>query len=135
MTVHRTLTPPGWPRGRGYSHGVEAEGCLVFVAGQVGWNVDETFESDDFVVQFRRALENTKAILAEAGALPEHVVRMTWYVVDKREYLDRLKDVGAAYRDVMGKTYPAMAVVEVKGLIEDGARLEIETTAVVPEPR
>lgn len=132
MTVHRSLTPPGWSRGKGYSHGVEATGRLVFVAGQVGWTAQERFESADFVHQLRQALENTRAILAEAGAGPEHVVRMTWYLVDKREYLARLPEVGAAYRDVMGKSYPAMAVVEVKGLIEDGARLEIETTAVVP---
>jgi enamine deaminase RidA (YjgF/YER057c/UK114 family) len=132
MTIHRSLIPPGWRRGKGYSHGIEAEGRLVFVAGQVGWNEDETFESSDFVAQFRRALLNTKAILAEASAGPEHVVRMTWYIVDKGEYLSRLKEVGAAYRDVMGRSYPAMAVVEVKGLIEDGARVEIETTAVVP---
>ena len=104
----------------------------MFVAGQVGWNEDETFENHDFVAQFRRALLNTKAILAEASAGPEHVVRMTWYVVDKKEYLSRLNEVGAAYREVMGRNYPAMAVVEVKGLIEDGARVEIETTAVVP---
>ncbi len=132
MTIHRSLIPPGWRRGKGYSHGIEAEGRLVFVAGQVGWNEDETFESSDFVAQFRRALLNTKAILAEASAGPEHVVRMSWYVVDKKEYLSRLNEVGAAWREVMGRNYPAMAVVEVKGLIEDGARLEIETTAVVP---
>lgn len=131
MTIHRALTPPGWHRGKGYSHGIEAEGRLVFVAGQVGWNQDETFESEDFVAQFRRALLNTRAILAEASASPEHVVRMTWYVVDKHEYLSRLDEVGAAYREVMGRNYPAMAVVEVKGLVEDGARIEIETTAVV----
>lgn len=133
MSLHRALTPPGWPRGKGYSHGIEARGRLVFVAGQVGWNEHEQFESDDFVAQFRKALENTRAILAEAGAGPEHVVRMTWFILDKSEYLSRLEEVGAAYRDVMGKSYPAMAVVEVKGLIEDGARLEIETTAVLPD--
>jgi enamine deaminase RidA (YjgF/YER057c/UK114 family) len=132
MTVHRSLTPPGWPRGKGYSHGIEAEGRLVFVAGQVGWDASGNFASRDFVSQLRQALLNTKAILGEAGAFPEHVVRMTWYVVDKKEYLSRLADVGAAYREVMGRSFPAMAVVEVKGLIEDGARVEIETTAVVP---
>jgi enamine deaminase RidA (YjgF/YER057c/UK114 family) len=132
MTVHHSILPPGWPRGRGYAHGIAAEGRLVFVAGQVGWNTEEKFESDDFVAQFRQALFNTRAVLAAAEAGPEHVVRMTWYVVDKREYLSRLKEVGAVYRDVLGKNYPAMAVVEVKGLIEDGARIEIETTAVIP---
>jgi enamine deaminase RidA (YjgF/YER057c/UK114 family) len=126
------LNPPGWPRGKGYSHGIEAEGRMVFVSGQVGWDAGMKFQSLDFATQLRQALLNTKAILAEAGAGPEHVVRMTWYVVDRAEYLSSLAEVGAAYREVMGKSFPAMAVVEVKGLIEDGARLEIETTAVVP---
>lgn len=131
MTTHRSLTPPGWPRGKGYSHGVTAEGRMVFVSGQVGWDENEQFPSADFVDQFRQALLNTKAILTEAGAGPEHIVRMMWYLTDKQEYLSRLKDVGLAYREVMGKNYPAMAVVVVKGLIEDGAKVEIETTAVV----
>ncbi len=99
----------------------------------MGWDENESFASSDFTAQFRQALLNTKAILAEAGAGPEHVVRMTWFIVDKQEYLSSLKEVGAAYREVMGKNYPAMAVVEVKGLVEDGARLEIETTAVIPK--
>lgn len=133
MTPHQSLTPPGWPRGKGYSHGVVAEGRMVFVAGQVGWDEKESFPSASFVDQFRQALLNTKAILAEAGAGPEHIVRMTWFIVDKKEYLSCLKEVGSAYREVMGKNYPAMAVIEIKGLIEDGARLEIETTAVIPE--
>jgi enamine deaminase RidA (YjgF/YER057c/UK114 family) len=128
----RLLNPPGWPRGKGYSHGVEAEGKLVFVSGQVGWDADGKFPSRDFAAQLRQTLLNTKAVLAEAGAGPEHVVRMTWYVVDKKEYLASLDAVGSVYREVMGKNFPAMAVVEVKGLIEEGARLEIETTAVVP---
>jgi enamine deaminase RidA (YjgF/YER057c/UK114 family) len=130
----RTLLPPGWPRPKGYSNGVAApaDGQIVFVGGQIGWTPEEAFESDDFVDQFRQTLKNTVAILAEAGARPDHVVRMTWYIVDKQEYLARLKDVGAAYREVMGKVYPAMAVVVVAGLIEDRARVEIETTAVVP---
>jgi enamine deaminase RidA (YjgF/YER057c/UK114 family) len=130
----RTLSPQGWPRGKGYSHGIEAEGKLVFVSGQVGWDKDMKFASLDFAAQLRQALLNTKAILAEAGARPEHVVRMTWYIVDKAEYLASLAEAGAAYREVMGKSFPAMAVVVVKDLIEDGARLEIETTAVVPNP-
>ena len=128
----KTLDPPGWPRGKGYSHGIEAEGKLVFVSGQVGWDPEGKFPSHDFAAQLRQALRNTRAILSEAGAGPEHVVRMTWYVVDKKEYLESLTEVGTVYREVMGKNFPAMAVVEVKGLIEDGARLEIETTAVVP---
>jgi enamine deaminase RidA (YjgF/YER057c/UK114 family) len=128
----RTLSPPGWPRGKGYSHGIEAEGKLVFVSGQVGWDEEMKFQSLDFAAQLRQALLNTRAILAEAGAGPEHVVRMTWYIVDKSEYLASLAEVGAAYREVMGRSFPAMAVVVVSGLVEDGARLEIETTAVVP---
>ena len=131
MTIRRSLTPPGWPRGKGYSHGVTAEGRMVFVAGQVGWDENEQFPSADFVDQFRQALLNTKAILTEAGAGPEHIVRMTWFITDKQEYLSRLKDVGLAYREVMGKNYPAMSVVVVKDLIEDRAKLEIETTAVL----
>jgi len=130
----RTLSPQGWPRGKGYSHGIEAEGKLVFVSGQVGWDKDMKFASLDFAAQLRQALLNTKVILAEAGARPEHVVRMTWYIVDKAEYLASLAEAGAAYREVMGKSFPAMAVVVVKDLIEDDARLEIETTAVVPNP-
>lgn len=132
MTAHRTLTPPGWLRGKGYSHGIAAEGRLVFVAGQVGWNEKEEIVSDDFVEQFRQALANTQAILAEAGAGPEHVVRMTWYVTDKHEYLARTKELGATYRELMGRVYPAMTMVEVSGLVEDGAKVEIETTAIMP---
>ena len=128
----KTLDPPDWPRGKGYSHGIEAEGKLIFVSGQVGWDSEGTFQSHDFATQLRQALLNTRAILSEAGAGPEHVVRMTWYIIDKKEYLQSLAEVGRVYREVMGKNFPAMAVVEVKGLIEDGARLEIETTAVVP---
>jgi enamine deaminase RidA (YjgF/YER057c/UK114 family) len=104
----------------------------VFVSGQVGWDEEMKFRSRDFAAQLRQALRNTVAVLAEAGARPEHVVRMTWYILDKAEYLGALAEVGAAYRDVMGKSFPAMAVVVVKGLVEDEARLEIETTAVVP---
>ncbi len=106
---------------------------MVFVSGQVGWDENESFAGPDFTAQFRQALLSTKAILAEAGAGPGHVVRMTWFIVDKQEYLSSLKEVGAAYREVMGKNYPAMAVVEVKGLVEDGARRESETTAVIPK--
>ena len=127
----RILQPPGWPRPSGYANGVAAEGRLVFVAGQVGWESDRTFRSDDFVAQFDQALRNTLAVLAEAGAGPEHVTRMTWYVTDKRDYLDRLAEIGAAYRAVMGKHFPAMTVVEVTALMEDRARVEIETTAVI----
>ena len=129
--MNRVLLPEGWPRPRGYSNGVEATGRMVFVAGQIGWDTGGRFP-DGFAAQFRQTLDNTLAVLAEAGAGPEHVVRMTWYVVDKAEYLAALRDVGAVWRERIGPHYPAMAVVEVKGLIEDAARIEIETTAVLP---
>ena len=127
------LQPPSWPRPKGYSNGTAASGRLVVTAGVVGWNEREEWESDDFVAQLRQTLQNIKAILAEAGAEPAHVVRLTWYVINKREYLDRIREVGAVYREVMGKHFPAMAVLEVKGLMEDRAKVEIEATAVVPE--
>jgi enamine deaminase RidA (YjgF/YER057c/UK114 family) len=128
----RILQPPGWPRPRGYANGVAAEGRLVFVAGQIGWDASGTVVSDDLVRQFEKTLENTLAVLREADAGPEHVARMTWYITDKREYLARARELGEVYRTLMGKHYPAMAVVEVKALIEDRAKIEIETTAVVP---
>jgi enamine deaminase RidA (YjgF/YER057c/UK114 family) len=127
------LQPPGWPRPRGYANGVAAEGRLVFVAGQIGWDATGRVVSDDLVEQFRQTLENTLAVLREAGAGPEHVARMTWYVTDKQEYLARAPELGEVYRGLMGRHYPAMAVVEVKALIEDRAKVEIETTAVVPK--
>ena len=129
------LQPPGWRRPRGYSNGVAASGRMVFVAGQVGWNADEEFESDVFADQFRQALANVVAVLNEAGAGPEHIVRMTMYFTDKREYLDQLAAVGAAYRETVGRCYPAMAAVEVSALMEDRAKVEIEATAVVPGDR
>ena len=129
--MNRVLLPEGWPRPKGYSNGIEATGRMVFVAGQIGWDVDGAFP-EGFADQFRQTIDNTLAVLAEAGAGPEHIVRMTWYVVDKAEYLASLRDIGAIWRERIGPHYPAMAVVEVKGLIEDAARVEIETTAVVP---
>lgn len=129
--MNRVLLPEGWPRPKGYSNGVEATGRMVFVAGQIGWTPDGTFVEAGFAGQFRQTIENTLAVLAEAGAGPEHIVRMTWYVVDKREYLAALREIGAVWRELIGPHYPAMAVVEVKGLMEDAARVEIETTAVV----
>ncbi len=129
--MNRVLLPEGWPRPKGYSNGIEASGRLVFVAGQIGWDVEGRFP-DGFAAQFRQTIDNTLAVLAEAGAGPEHIVRMTWYVVDKAEYLAALRTIGAVWRERIGPHYPAMAVVEVSGLIEDAARLEIETTAVVP---
>lgn len=129
----QTLQPPGWPRPKGYSNGIAVEGKMVFVAGEIGWNpVTEKVEVEAFADQFRQALENIKAILAEAGATPEHLVRMTWFITDKEEYLAQLKEVGAAYREVFGRVYPVMAVIEVKGLMEPGAKVEIEATAVIP---
>lgn len=127
------VNPPGWPRPKGYSNGIVAKGRMVFVAGMVGWTPEEKFETDDFVGQARQAFQNIVAVLKEAGAGPEHIVRVTWFVADKREYLARGRELGAAYRDIIGRNYPVMAVIEVKGFIEDGAKLEIEATAVIPE--
>ncbi len=129
--MNRVLLPEGWPRPKGYANGVAADGRMVFIAGQIGWTPDGAFPDGGFAAQFRQTLVNTLAVLAEAEAGPEHIVRMTWYVVDKREYLAALRDIGAVWRELIGPHYPAMAVVEVKGLIEDAARIEIETTAVV----
>jgi len=130
--VHEILHPAGWARARGYANGVLASGRMVFVGGQVGWNAAQEFETDDFAGQVRQALENIAAVLAEAGAGPEHLVRLTWYVTDKAEYLAGLKDIGAAYRDVIGRHFPAMALVQVTALVEDRAKVEIEATAVIP---
>ncbi len=129
----RILHPPGWPQPKGYTHGMAARGTLVFVAGMVGWNREGQFETDDFVGQARQALQNIVAVLAEAGAGPAHVVRLTWFVTSKEEYLASLEDLGAAYRTVMGRHFPPMSVVEVKALMEERAKVEIEATAVIPE--
>ncbi|MFD1611200.1 RidA family protein [Sphingomonas tabacisoli] len=130
--MHQLLQPPGWPRPKGYANGIAASGRLVFTAGVVGWNAEERFEHDDLAGQFRQVLLNTRAILAEGGAEPAHIVRMTCYVTDKREYVDAQVAIGAAWREVFGKVFPCMAVIEVSGLVEDAAKVEIETTAVVP---
>ena len=127
------LQPPGWARAKGFSNGIAASGRLVFIAGQVGRTGEGKWEARDFADQFRQALKNVLDVLKEAKGEPEHIVRLTWYVLDKKEYLGSLKAVGAAYRELMGRHYPAMAVVQVSGLVEDEARLEIEATAVVPE--
>jgi enamine deaminase RidA (YjgF/YER057c/UK114 family) len=130
----KVLQPPGWAKPKGYSNGIAVKGgTTVFVAGQVAFNPGGAIEERTFAGQFRQTLKNTLAVLAEAGAKPEHIVRMTWYILDKREYLDALKEVGAAYRELIGRHYPAMAVVQVGALMEDQAKVEIETTAVVPE--
>jgi enamine deaminase RidA (YjgF/YER057c/UK114 family) len=129
----KILQPPEWVPPRGYSNGMAARGTIVSVAGQVGWNAQCHFESDEFAAQTEQALKNVVAVLACAGAKPEHIVRMTWYVVDKREYLAAGAAVGVAYRAIIGRHYPAMSAVEVRALIEDRARVEIEVTAVVPD--
>ncbi len=130
----RTLSPTGWTPPKGYANGVAARGTMVFVGGQIGWNAQQQFETDDFAAQARQALRNVVAVLREAGAGPEHVARMTWYVVDKREYIASYQALGAVYREVMGRHFPAMTAVEVTALIEDRARVEIEATAVIPDP-
>ena len=127
----RTLLPEGWKPPSGYSNGIVATGPTVFVGGQIGWNAEQTFASDDFVAQTRQALKNVVAVLAEAGGRPEHLVRLTWYVTDKREYVARLKEVGDVYRSVIGRHFPTMTLVEVTGLVEDAAKVEIEATAVL----
>ena len=126
------LQPPDWPRPRGYVNGIAAQGTLISVAGQIGWNAQGEFESDDLVAQVRQALANVVAVLAEAGGRPEHIVRLTWYVVDRDEYVASLRELGRAYRDVIGRHYPAMTAVEVSALVEPRAKVEIEATAIVP---
>ena len=127
------LQPPDWPRPEGYSNGIAAQGRMVFIAGQIGWDKNNIIHSDSLVEQNRQALTNTIAVLGEANAGPEHVTRMTWYILDKQEYLSSVKDIGRVYREIMGRNYPAMAMVQVSALIEGRAKVEIETTAVVPE--
>ncbi|HCV20002.1 MAG: RidA family protein [Arenicellales bacterium] len=129
----RIVQPPGWPRPKGYANGVLARGQLLFVAGQVGWDETETFQSELFSQQVEQALKNVVAVLSEAGALPQHITRMTWYVTDKQEYLEQSRAVGDAYRRVIGQHYPAMSLVEVAGLVEEGGKVEIEATAVIPD--
>ena len=128
---HDILHPAGWKAPSGYANGIAASGRQIFVGGQIGWNASQQFESDDFAAQTRQALENIVAVLAEAEAGPEHIVRLTWYVVDKAEYIGALAGIGKAYRAVMGRHFPAMTMVQVCGLVEDRARVEIEATAVV----
>ena len=127
------LQPPGWARPRGYSNGIAARGRLVFVAGQIGWDDQCRFQTDDLAGQVRQALENVVAVLAQAGGRPEHIVRMTWYMIDKREYLQASRAIGESYRSIIGSHYPAMTAVQVSALIEDRAKVEIEATAVIPD--
>lgn len=133
MSGHTILQPAGWVAPKGYANGIAAEGRLVFVGGQIGWNGQCQFETDDLVGQVRQTLQNVVAVLAEAGAGPEHVVSMTWYLVDKKDYLACLREIGRAYREIMGRHFPAMAAVEVAALIEDRAKVEIQAMAVIPK--
>ena len=128
----KTILPEGWPRPKGYANGIVAEGKMLFIAGQIGWNENEQFESDDFVAQVEQALRNIVAVVQAGGGKPEHIARLTWYVTDKKEYLSRLADVGAAYRRTLGSVFPTMSLVQVAALVEDRAKVEIEATAVIP---
>jgi enamine deaminase RidA (YjgF/YER057c/UK114 family) len=130
--IHDFLHPAGWKTPKGYANGVAAEGRTIYLGGQIGWNGDQVFETDDFVSQVRQALQNIVDVLAEAGAEPEHLVRLTWYVTDKREYLARLSEIGEVYRVALGRNFPAMSIVQVMALMEDKAKVEIEATAVLP---
>ena len=129
----KKLQPPDWAEPKGYANGIMARGALIFAGGQIGWNAAQVFESDDFIAQTRQALMNVVAVLKAGGAGPEHMVRMTWYVTDRIEYATRLKELGGVYREVMGKHFPAMTCVEVSGLVEDRAKIEIEVTAALPD--
>ncbi len=131
--MHTILQPEGWAKPIGYANGVAATGRTVFVGGQIGWNAACEFESDDFVEQVRQTLKNVVAILAEGGAEPKHITSMTWYFTDKQEYLGNLKGLGQAYREIIGRHFPAMAAVQVVALVEDRAKIEIQATAVIPE--
>ena len=129
----KTLLPPGWPRPKGYANGVTATGRMVFVAGMIGWDAQGVFHSDDMAAQVRQALQNVVDVLKEGGASPEQIVRMTWYVTDKREYLAAGREIGVAFREIIGSFNAAMTAVQVSALIEDRAKVEIEVTAVIPE--
>ncbi len=131
--IHEVLHPANWKATPGYANGVSARGRMLFLGGLIGWNADQEFETDDFLGQVDQTLANIAAVLKEGGAGPEHLVRMTWYVVDKQEYLASLSDLGRVYRKHLGRNFPAMALVQVAGLVEDRARVEIEATAVVPD--
>jgi enamine deaminase RidA (YjgF/YER057c/UK114 family) len=132
MTTHTVLQPVSWTRPKGYANGIAAEGRLVFVGGQIGWNRENRFEAHDLVGQVRQTLQNVVDVLAEGGAKPDHVVSMTWYLISKKSYLENLRDIGKVYREIMGRHFPAMAVVEVTALVEDDAKVEIQAMAVIP---
>ncbi|KRD16780.1 MULTISPECIES: RidA family protein [Acidovorax] len=131
--MNTVLQPEGWVAPKGYANGMAARGTMVFTGGQIGWNAQQQFESDDFIAQTRQTLLNVRAVLEAGGAGPEHLVRLTWYVTDRNEYNSRLKELGAVYREVLGKNFPAMACVQVAGLMEERAKIEIEATAVIPD--
>ena len=133
QSPHEFLHPEGWKATPGYACGVAAEGRMLFLGGLIGWNAEQEFETDDFAGQVAQALRNIVAVLAEGGASPEHIVRMTWFVTDKHEYLGALREIGRAYKGTIGRHYPAMALVQVAALLEDRAKVEIEVTAVVPK--
>ncbi len=130
---HEILHPKHWKAARGYANGIAATGRMVFTGGLIGWNANQEFETDDFAAQAAQALKSIVEVLAEAGARPEHLVRLTWYVTDKHEYLASLKELGTAYKAIIGRHFPAMALVQVVALVEDRAKVEIEATAVIPE--
>jgi enamine deaminase RidA (YjgF/YER057c/UK114 family) len=132
---HEILHPKNWKPARGYANGVAASGRMIFTGGLIGWNADQEFETDDFAAQVAQALRGIVEVLACAGARPEHLVRLTWYVTDKAEYLGSLKEIGQAYKEIIGRHYPAMALVQVVALVEDRAKVEIEATAVIPEDK
>ncbi|MGI9499013.1 MAG: RidA family protein [Geminicoccaceae bacterium] len=129
---HEIIHPDGWKPAQGYANAVVAEGRLVFLGGQIGWTDQQRFETDDFVGQVAQCLRNIRSVLEHSGGRPENLVRLTWFVVDKRDYLDRLKEIGGAYREILGRHFPAMTVVEVSAMVEDRAKVEIEATAVIP---
>ena len=130
--THEVLHPRSWKKARGFANGIAAEGRMVFLAGQIGWNAEQQFSSDDFIAQTRQALMNIVQLVQEAGGGPEHITRLTWFVTNKKEYMSRLRELGQAYRAVMGKNFPAMTLVQVVALVEDQAKVEIEATAVLP---
>lgn len=130
--IHEVLHPANWKPAKGYANGVLADGRVAYLGGQIGWNADQVFEAKDLVGQTRQTLQNIVDVLKEAGGRPEHIVKLTWYITDKKEYLANLREIGAAYRDVLGKHFPAMAMVQVLALMEDDAKVEIEATAVLP---
>ena len=131
--MHRIIQPEGWKPAKGYANGVLAEGRTLHVGGQIGWNADQVFETDDFIGQVEQALRNIVAVVEAAGGTPEHIVRLTWFLIDKAEYVARQKELGSVYREVLGRHFPAMSLFVISGLLEDRAKVEIEATAVIPE--